>query len=126
RRLLARRAAAGDVLAAWRMLQHATLDLGAPVPAAESPRAFGSRLVTLLDAPAAEVSRLVTAVERASYAPTGAGATGTDLAEAAETVRAAMLAAAPTPIRLRALLLPRSLVIRPGSALAGSAPVVAN
>lgn len=126
RRLLARRAAAGDVLAAWRMLQHATLDLGAPVPAAESPRAFGSRLVTLLDAPAAEVSRLVTAVERASYAPTGAGATGTDLAEAAETVRAAMLAAAPTPIRLRALLLPRSLVIRPGSALAGSAPAVAN
>jgi transglutaminase-like putative cysteine protease len=126
RRALARRARGGDVGAAWRMLQDAALDLGIPVPAAESPRAFGARLTRLHDAPAEQVSRLVTAVEQVSYGRDGATAPGeADLDGAAESARRIMLDAAPTAMRLRAQLLPRSLVVRPGSAFAGSVPAPA-
>lgn len=125
RRTLHRRADDGDASAAWRMLQDAAIDLGVTAPAAESPRTFGSRLVALHHAPAAEVSRLVTGIEQASYARDGLES-GSALAGDAETVRAAMLAAATPASRAVAVLLPRSLVVRPGSAFAGSAPVVSD
>lgn len=124
RRALHRRADDGDASAAWRMLQDAAIDLGVTAPAAESPRAFGSRLVALHHAPAAEVSRLVAGIERASYSRDGLGPAA--LADDAEAARAAMLAAATPAARAMAVLLPRSLVVRPGSAFAGSAPVVSD
>ncbi|CAI9387663.1 DUF3488 and transglutaminase-like domain-containing protein [Microbacterium sp. T2.11-28] len=124
RRSLGRRAAEGDAGAAWRMLQEAAIDLGVTAPAAESPRAFGARLVASHHAPAAEVSRLVAGIERASYSRDGLGAAA--LADDAEAARAAMLAAATPAARAMAVLLPRSLVVRPGSAFAGSAPVVSD
>ena len=120
RRALARRAGNGDAGAAWRMLQDAAIDLGITAPAAESPRVFGERLVTMHRAPSAEVSRLVAGIEHASYARDGAGdRIGSTLAADAETVRRALLAAASPGPRTVAVLLPRSLVVRPGSAFAG-------
>ncbi|WP_425837551.1 transglutaminaseTgpA domain-containing protein [Microbacterium sp. PA5] len=124
RRSLGRRAAEGDAGAAWRMLQEAAIDLGVTAPAAESPRAFGARLVASHLAPAEEVSRLVAGIERASYSRDGLGPAA--LADDAEAARAAMLAAATPAARAMAVLLPRSLVVRPGSAFAGSAPVVSD
>lgn len=124
RRSLGRRAAEGDAGAAWRMLQAAAIDLGVTAPAAESPRAFGARLVASHHAPAEEVSRLVAGIERASYSRDGLGPAA--LADDAEAARAAMLAAATPAARAMAVLLPRSLVVRPGSAFAGSAPVVSD
>lgn len=125
RRWLASRARRGDAGAAWQVVQHTALDLGASVPAAESPRAFGSRLVTLHGAPPTETMRLVSAVERLSY--DRAGGPGVDaeaLFDDALRVRSEMLAAVPGQTRAMALLLPRSLAIRPGSAFAGATPLV--
>jgi transglutaminase-like putative cysteine protease len=136
RRMLARRAGAGDVVVAWRMVQEAAIDLGVPVPASESPRAFGTRLIAAHSAPVAEVSRLVAAIERASYAPpgstvprpSGSGASNGDggMAADAESIRTGMLAALAHGARAQALILPRSLLIRPGSALASPAPATAR
>ncbi|MFT3797074.1 transglutaminaseTgpA domain-containing protein [Microbacterium sp.] len=113
----------GTVGSAWRLVQETAIDLGLPVPGAETPRALGARLVALGGAPAAETDRLVGAVERASYAPGGGagGEAGGDAATAmrdAGAVRAGMLAALGPAARTRALALPRSLIVRPGSAFA--------
>jgi transglutaminase-like putative cysteine protease len=112
----------GDAAAAWLAVQDAAIDLGIDVPASETPRALGTRLVQDHGAPAAEMSLLISAIERASYAPGGKHAfwQGEAIADAATAVRAAMLAAEDTPRRLLALLVPRSLIIRPGSVYAGS------
>jgi len=117
RLLLRRQASAGRVGAAWRLVQEAAIDLGASVPASESPRALGARLVSARGAPAPEIGRLVAAIEKVSYGP-GGPVPGAELAEDARTVRAVMLAGATGRRRARALLLPRSLVVRPGSAFA--------
>lgn len=126
----------GSIGAAWRFVQDTAIDLGVAVPATESPRAFGTRLVAVVGAPAAEVSRLVGAVERASYArePDAAGAASTAASAAASTaashaagaaaidaaiaIRAALLAGLSPAERARAVLMPRSLLIRPGSVFA--------
>lgn len=108
-----------SVGAAWGLLQDTAIDLGMSVPAAESPRAFGTRLVSVAGAPAADVARLVGAVERASYArdERAAGDAEAALTDAL-SIRAALLAELSTAARARAILMPRSLVIRPGSAFA--------
>jgi transglutaminase-like putative cysteine protease len=115
-------ARAGDAAAAWLAVQDAAIDLGIDVPASETPRTLGTRLVEQHGAPAAEMSLLISAIERASYAPGGKHAfwQGDALADSATTVRAAMLASADAPRRLLALLVPRSLIVRPGSVYAGS------
>ena len=115
-------ARSGDAAAAWLAVQDAAIDLGIDVPASETPRTLGTRLVEQHGAPAAEMSLLISAIERASYAPGGKHAfwQGDAIADAATTVRAAMLASVDTPRRLLALLVPRSLIVRPGSVYAGS------
>ncbi len=118
-------ARAGDVGSAWTVVQDTAIDLGIPVPPSESPRAFGARIVSEHDAPADAVGALVSAIERASYAPAGfiaAGRTRSDPspAEAATTIRTALQASAPAPRRVLAAFAPRSLLIRPGSAAAGA------
>ncbi len=112
----------GDAAAAWLAVQDTAIDLGIDVPASESPRSLGVRLVEQHGAPASEMSMLISAIERASYAPGGKHAfwQGDAIADAAQSVRAAMLAQVETPRRLLALLAPRSLVVRPGSVYAGS------
>lgn len=159
---LRRRAAAGSVAAAWRIVQNTALDIGAPVPAALSPRAFGASLARR-GARGPAVDRLVSAIEHASYAADPAGSRAdaatasprtraTSHATAARdvnsaprraaptrrgsteepsllgdalTVRGALLTAADRATRARALLLPRSLLIRPGSSFATPAPLTA-
>ena len=119
--LLRRRGTAG---AAWRYLQDTAIDLGVSVSASETPRAFGTRLSAVADAPPTETARLVGAVERESYGGDRArdrGTRGTEARRAmadAVAIRQAMLAALPPAARLRAITVPRSLVIRPGSAFA--------
>lgn len=119
RRLRQRR---GTVEAAWRLVQDGAVDLGVAVPAAESPRRFAARLIEAHGAPRAEMSRLVASVERVGYARSEAAdeaaARGRQAMADAEAVRRGMLTAAGAGARARALVLPRSLVIRPGSAFA--------
>lgn len=123
RRRLAR-AREGDVAAAWRLVQDAATDLGIPVPESESPRAFGYRLRRRHGAPAAAVDRLVDAVERANYAPPGSvGDEGEALATDAAAIRAGLFSAVAASRRRVARLLPRSLVIRPGSTFAEATPL---
>lgn len=118
RRALRRRA---TVAAAWRLVQESAIDMGVSAPASLSPRAFGARLVAMRDAPEVPVSRLVAAIERTSYGADGlerADERGAAAMADAEEVRREMLASLGSAERLRALALPRSLVIRPGSAFA--------
>lgn len=124
RRALHRR---GTVAAAWRLVQDTAIDLDIGVPAAESPRAFGARVTAVHVAPPAEMSRLVAAVELASYsqdAAADAAGRGARAMADAEAVRRGMLAALSPAERIRAIALPRSLVIRPGSAFADRDAVV--
>ena len=120
RRRRLRAAAAGDCAAAWLSVREAALDLGIAVPAAESPRAFGARLVAEHGAPAEAIATLVSAIEHASYAPPAGGPAGAQqgLADAAASVHSALATAVPRGTRVRSLLAPRSLVVRPGSAYA--------
>jgi len=121
RRTLRSRARDGAIAAAWRIVQDTAVDLGISVPAAESPRAFGARLVGSGGAGAARdaMTRLVGAVERASYGPGGAASgAGAGPVVDATAIRSAMLSSTDRRRRIRALLLPRSLLVRPGSALA--------
>lgn len=111
-----RRMRAGDAAASWVLVQETAIDLGILAPASDSPRGFGERLRAAGADPDA-VAALVRAVERAAYAPPGEEAAGA--AAAAAAVRASLLAAAPTARRWGALLAPRSLLVRPGTALAG-------
>lgn len=122
RRQMISSARSGDAAAAWRSVQDAAIDLGIDVPASETPRGLGTRLVAQHGAPAAEMSLLISSIERASYAPGVAHAfwQGDAIADAATTVRALLLAAVDTPRRLLAIFVPRSLIVRPGSVYAGS------
>ena len=69
RRQMLTAARSGDAAAAWLAVQDAAIDLGIDVPASETPRALGTRLVAMHGAPAAEMSLLISSIERASYAP---------------------------------------------------------
>lgn len=111
RRVRRRRLAGGDVLAAWRELGDAAWDVGVPPDEALSPRRAAARVVVLgrLDGDAAQaVHRVAGAVERALYAPPGAEVCDPGPAADVLLARAALLASATRPGRLRALLLPRS------------------
>ena len=119
RRLL-RAARQGDAVAAWTVVQDAAIDLGIPVPASDSPRSLGHRLIHAHGAPLEATTRLVSAIERASYSPAGGAAADTSMADAAAAVRAGLLAELPSGRRALAVLIPRSLVIRPGSVYAGA------
>lgn len=117
RRLLLRRR--GTVAAAWRLVLDTAIDAGLPVPSSRSPRAFGALLVAKASAPAEEMSRLVSAVERTNYAAAVPTAQRDAAAiRAALDIRAGMLTAMPTARRIRTVALPLSLVVHPGSALA--------
>lgn len=117
RRQMLTAARRGDARAAWLTVQDAAIDLGIIVPASETARTFGNRLVQQHGAPAPEMSRLISAIEQASYAPTGkhAEVPAEAMADAAIAVRTALLASADSPRRLLARLVPRSLLVRPGS-----------
>lgn len=114
RRLSAARA--GDPVAAWTALQEEVVDLGIPVPGAESPRAFAARLVAEHGADADDVALLREAVERASYAELAVDpARGPALVAALQRVTGAIATRTTTARRVRARVLPRSLVVRPGA-----------
>jgi len=117
-------AAGGEPTAAWALVQDAAIDLGIPAPAAESPRAFGTRLVAGHGAPTAAMDTLVAAIERASYAEDAAHrrdfAQGEAYAGAVREVRDGLSASSSRAARLRAVILPRSLFVRPGSSSAGT------
>ncbi|GAA5033211.1 transglutaminaseTgpA domain-containing protein [Microbacterium fluvii] len=108
---------AGAAAAAWLFGQEAAIDLGIAMPWSQSPRVFGERLIAA-GAPRGAMSRLVVAIEQASYAPTAAQATVT--AADAGTVRRGLLASAPPWRRTIAWFAPRSLLIRPGSPFAAA------
>ncbi|MEQ6897645.1 DUF3488 and transglutaminase-like domain-containing protein [Microbacterium sp. KR10-403] len=108
----------GDALAAWNSVRETAIDLGVPVPVSESPRALGTRLVREHGAPDAETLLLVRAVEEAAYADVGARADGRAVRDAAAAVRAGLYLSVSSGRRLRALLFPRSLVVKPGSVFA--------
>lgn len=103
-------ASRGHAVAAWRELQDLVIDAGSAVDESESPRVFAARLTRERGVPAAALDVLVAAIERASFAPPSTDA-GPDLARSLRTVRRVLLPAGRD--RLRASLMPRSLLIRP-------------
>ncbi|WP_442576653.1 transglutaminase family protein [Microbacterium sp. F51-2R] len=121
-RSLLRAAEQGDAVAAWLVVVDAAIDLGIPVPASESPRSLGRRLIDESGAPLAQTTQLVRAIERASYAQGGKHRLweSTPLSDAATAVRTALFENASSAQRLVAVMVPRSLVIRPGSVYAGA------
>lgn len=121
-------ARSGDAAAAWQFVQEAAIDIGIAVPASETPRAFARRLIEEHGAEASEMNTVLLAIERASYSRAGIRSSwmGDAAATAAAGVRRSLLAAVPPSRRLLALALPRSVVIRPGSVYAGTAPVRAR
>jgi transglutaminase-like putative cysteine protease len=125
RRQLDAAARRGDAAAAWQAVQDAAIDVGIAVPASESPRAFAQRLIREHGVPASEMNVVLIAIERVSYSRAGTRSywVGDASADAAASVRAALLASVPPARRLLALLAPRSLVIRPGSVYADGAAV---
>ncbi|TDN92078.1 transglutaminase superfamily protein [Microbacterium sp. BK668] len=121
-RALLRSAEQGDAVAAWMIVMDAAIDLGIPVPASESPRSLGRRLIDEHGAPLAETTQLVRAIERASYAQGGRHRLweSTPMSDAAAAVRSALFASASSSRRVLAVVAPKSLVIRPGSVYAGA------
>lgn len=115
RRELLAAARTGDATAAWRSVQDVAIDLMVPLPPGETPRAFGARMTAEHGAPPAQMRTLVHAIERASYSGRDVKF-GPDLADTVSEVRAGMLAAVPRSRRVVALVLPRSLVVKPASA----------
>jgi transglutaminase-like putative cysteine protease len=112
----------GDPVATWTSVLRLAVDLRIPLPPGESPRMLGDRLVHEYGAAAEDVDALVTDIERASYAPERLRWAWSDasLPEHVTAVRRALRAAAPRGRRVSAVLFPRSLVVRPGSAAAAS------
>lgn len=110
----------GTVAAAWRLVQDAAIDAGVAVSPSQTPRAFGAVLAGTAGAPQDAVARLVWAVERANYAAADGSeaAGGVRAVQDAVAIRTAMLAALAPAARARVIALPRSLIIRPGSAFA--------
>ena len=98
--------------------------MGIAVPARERPRAFAQRLIDQHGVAPDDMYTLVSAIERASYAPAGGRDywMGDAAVDAAVAVRAQLVAAAPTARRILSVIAPRSLIVRPGSVYAGGAP----
>lgn len=111
-----RRRHRGGAAASWLLVQETAIDLGIPVRASDTPRGFGARL-TAAGAPADAVAALVDAVEVAGYAP--ADTASADPLPHALAVRGGLLSSASPARRVLATLAPRSLVVRPGTAVAG-------
>ncbi|BAJ75563.1 transglutaminase-like enzyme, putative cysteine protease [Microbacterium testaceum StLB037] len=112
-------ARAGDPVAAWALVQDDAVDLGIPVPGGESPRQFAERLVREHGADPGDVDSLRGAIERVSYAENaGDAVNGPELAEAAARVGAGLRARATGIRRAVSRFLPRSLLVRPGTAAA--------
>lgn len=110
----------GDAIAAWTVVQDAAIDLGIPAPASDSPRSLGHRLIHSYGAPLEATTRLVSAIERASYSPDGRAPADGSMSDAAAAVRAGLFSELPSARRAWAVLVPRSLIIRPGSVYAGA------
>ena len=113
----------GDSAAAWTTVQDAAIDLGIPVPASESPRAFAARLACDHGADPEAMQTLALAIERASYAPARVAEYwhGDEVTDAVLRARRSLTLAAPPARRLLAIVAPRSLIVRPGSAYAAGA-----
>ncbi len=104
---------AGDAVAAWAEIRADAVDLGIRAPDAESPRAFAARLVEEHGVDADDIGLVRDALERAVYAEDGVDpARGPELADAVERIRERLRAGASAAGRVRALLLPRSLLLR--------------
>ncbi|UWF77122.1 MULTISPECIES: transglutaminase TgpA family protein [Microbacterium] len=104
------RARAGDALAAWRELTDTLVDLGLPATDAQTVRMRAAELVEERGVDAAAIARLVDALEQAGYArnPRDAG----DLAAPLRTVLRRLGGVLGPVARIRALMMPRSLLPR--------------
>ncbi|MFL1376926.1 transglutaminaseTgpA domain-containing protein [Nocardiopsis protaetiae] len=127
-RVAVRRSRLGRPGAAWRELRDTCVDLDLGWDLAESPRGTAARLAALRDAsevPLAEevraaLHRLALAEERDRYAPAASWSeeVGADL----RTIVGGLPAVLPRGVRLRAVLLPRSLWDRPRRPAADPTP----
>jgi transglutaminase-like putative cysteine protease len=119
--------ARGDAHAAWDELIDTLVDYRIPLDEAETPRVTAERVATMLrlSPEAAEgVRRLGSAEERARYAKVPLPAGG--LAAALRTVRMAIAGRAPRWTRIRAVLLPPSVLHRWSESLVAGANATAT
>lgn len=106
------RARDGDAGAAWTEVRSTLVDLGIPPSDADSPRMRAAALIRERGVDATAIGRLADAVERATYARSGADAA--DLASDLGTVLRDLRRSVDAPARTRALLVPRSLFVARG------------
>ncbi|MFD5213143.1 transglutaminaseTgpA domain-containing protein [Microbacterium sp. NPDC058345] len=104
------RARSGDAMAAWRELTATMTDLGLATPDAQTARMRAAELTEERGVPAGDLSVLVQAVERTSYASAASGAG--DLASALRQALARLTASVDGRRRVAARLLPGSLFRR--------------
>jgi len=104
------RARAGDAMAAWRELSDTLIDLGLAAPEAQTARVRAEVLASTRGADAEALAPLVSAIERASYAPSAPDAG--DLAAPLRVVTVQLAASVDSRQRLLARLLPASLFTR--------------
>ncbi|MGN6198107.1 transglutaminase TgpA family protein [Humibacter sp.] len=118
KRLATVRQGGGTASMAWAELRASTLDLGLAAPPTETPRAFAERLRrTWTDAAGAEqdaassaLAELVEAIEEERYGPPGGRWADPALADDVVIVVAALAATAGLARRMRATLIPVSLL----------------
>jgi len=114
RRRLARLARGdGDVWLAWRELCDTAQDLGIPLNASETPRAFAERLMRGRASDSAgrvAVDSLRARLELAAYGGHGGGVEGSDVAQEVEEAVARLVGSASTGARWRARFAPVSLL----------------
>jgi hypothetical protein len=100
-------------VAAWAEIRADAVDLGIRAPDAESPRAFAARLVEEFGVDADDVGPVREALERAVYAEDGVDPErGPALADAVERIRERLRSGVSAARRVRAVVLPRSLLLR--------------
>ena len=107
----------GSALVAWQELLDTAHDLGLPVPESETPREATASLAILIDESARDaLERLRRALEIEVFAIDGsvAAPTGPELVADVRTVLRALRRTSSAALRLRAVLLPASVLTRNG------------
>jgi transglutaminase-like putative cysteine protease len=118
----------GSPRLAWRELQQTARDLGMAVPDTQTPREFAARIAAMLqdDRQACDaLAVLRDATEREQYGRPGHGSIDPDRAQGLRVTVAALLRAVPVPVRVRAFLVPVSLLPRAAPLLRGRARLTA-
>ncbi|HEY5224228.1 MAG TPA: DUF3488 and transglutaminase-like domain-containing protein [Microbacteriaceae bacterium] len=118
----------GSPRLAWRELRQSARDLRIAVPDTETPRAFAARIAEIIESDTKAhiaLDSLLEATEREEYGRPGHGMIDPDRGDELHAVLAALAAHAPLGARVRAVLLPVSLLPQSDQLMRGRARLTA-